>query len=195
ARTVARRAVRRPVAYAEVDGLGESDEDDDDAIDVAGPPTREPPFGAPIVAPPIAEVLAAAYRAAGLDHDVGRGFVRRSRLAGLVPLLTVRTGRDTNWRDDDSNVSRGVTLEVRATWRLDRLVFDGRELQVAALEGARRRERRRLAARVIQVYFAWKRAAAEVGLRPRASGLAEEAAAELDDLTAGWFTEAREPPP
>ncbi|MFN0250072.1 MAG: hypothetical protein ACKV2T_24525 [Kofleriaceae bacterium] len=82
-----------------------------------------------------------------------------------------------------------MTVDVRATWRLDRLVFDGRELQVAALEGARRRERRRLAARVIQVYFVWKRAAGAAEIQPRASAIAEEAVAELDDLTDGWFSE------
>jgi hypothetical protein len=165
--------------------------DDDEAIDVAAPPSREPPFGAPVVAPPIAEVLAAAYRTAGLDRELGTGLVRRSRLAGLVPWLSVRTGRDTSWRDDNPDIARGVTLEVRATWRLDRLVFDGRELQVASFEGARRRERRRLAARVIQVYFAWKRAARAAGLQASAAARAEEAAAELDDLTDGWFMEAR----
>jgi hypothetical protein len=163
--------------------------DDDHAIDVAAPPTRDAPFGAPIVAPPIASVLDAAYRTAGLDHDLGRGFARRARLAGLVPMLSVRHGRDTSWRDADPNVSRGMTIDVRATWRLDRLVFDGRELQVAALDGARRRERRRLAARVIQVYFAWKRAAGAAGIQSRATALAEEAAAELDDLTSGWFSD------
>gem|GEM_PF-1823752 len=181
-------AARRDTRGAETEN-----HDDDDAIDVAAPPTLDAPFGAPVVAPPIADVLAAAYRTAGLDRDLGRGFVRRSRLAGLVPWLSVRTGRNTSWRDEELDVARGVTIEVRATWRLDRLVFDGRELQVAALEGARRRERRRLAARVIQVYFVWKRAARSVGIQARAAAVAEEAAAELDDLTNGWFTEARHP--
>src|SRR5262249_18816676 len=122
----------------------DGDGDDDHAIDVAAPAVEEP-FSAPVVAPPISEVLAAAYRTAGLDRDLQR-FASRSRWAGLVPWLSVRTGRDTSWRDDEPDISRGVTLEVRATWRLDRLVFDGRELQVASLETARRRERRRLAA-------------------------------------------------
>ena len=169
----------------------DSDDDDDAAIDIAAPPTRDAPFAARVDAPPIAMVLAAAYRTAGLDHAVGSGLVRRSRLAGLVPWLSVRTGRDTNWRDDDPDIARGLTVEVRATWRLDRLVFDGRELQVAALDGARRRERRRLATRVIQVYFAWKRSARAAGLQPSAAAAAEEAAAELDDLTDGWFSQAR----
>ena len=130
--------------------------------------------------PAIADVLAAAYRAAGLDREPTRGWIRRARLAGLVPWLSVRTGRDTNWQDDDGVVDHGMALEVRATWRLDRLVFDGRELQVASVEAARRRERRQLAGTVIQAYFTWR----------RARGDASEAAATLDALTDGWFSDA-----
>lgn len=141
-----------------------------------------------VPAPPIGEVLAAAYAAAGLDHDVG-GYALRSRLAGLVPWVSVRTGKDTSWRDNDPDVGRGTTIEVRATWRLDRLVFEGRELQVAAHDAARRRERRRLASRVIRTYFMWKRAAARGG-DPRSSSRADEARAELDALTNEWFSEA-----
>ena len=137
-------------------------------------------------APPIASVVAAAYRAAQLDRDLARGLVRRARLAGLVPLLTVRAGNSTSWHDDDPDVGRGTSLEARATWRLDRLVFDGRELQVAAMNASRRRERRHLASRVIQTYFTWRRATMAGKL-----ARAEEAEAELDALTAGWFSETR----
>lgn len=160
----------------------ESEDDDDGAVDIASPSTREAPWLTGVDAPSVKDVLAAAYRTAGLDGDVGRGFARRARLAGLVPMVSVRTGRDSSWRDSDPDVARGMVIDVRATWRLDRLVFDGRELQAVSLEAARRRERRRLASQVIELYFRWKRAA-------RASGGAEEAAAALDDLTAGWFSE------
>jgi hypothetical protein len=135
--------------------------------------------------PAIAEVLAAAYGAAGLDRDPTRGWIRRARLAGLVPWLTVRTGRNTSWQDNDPDVDHGLALELRATWRLDRLVYDGRELQVASIESARRRERRRLASRVIRTYFTWRRAVSKPGAGTRA----DEAAAELDALTDGWFSE------
>ncbi len=167
--------------------------------------------------PSIAAVLQAAYRAAGLDRDVSRGWIRRARLAGLIPSVTVRTGRDASWQSDDVAVDHDMAIDVRATWRLDRLAFDGRELQAASIEAARRRERRNLARRVIRVYFAWQRAArstyrgAEVDgsadAPPDAStGLADtstksatqvstrsralEAAAELDALTDGWFSES-----
>lgn len=140
-----------------------------------------------LVAPPIASVLVAAYRTAGLDRDPGKGFVRRARLAGLVPMLSLRAGTNTSWHvEDDPKIGRGTAYEARATWRLDRLVFDGRELQVAAMSASRRRERRRLANRVIRAYFTWRRAT-----MARSEVRAEEAAAELDAMTDGWFTEAR----
>ncbi len=132
--------------------------------------------------PRVADVLAAAYRAAGLAGLLPGSFAARARLGGLVPAVSVRTGRDASWHDEDPDVGRGTTLEVRATWRLDRLVFDGRELQVVALEAARRRERRRLATHVIRTYYVWKRSGSR----------ALEAAAELDALTNGWFSEEKQ---
>jgi hypothetical protein len=83
--------------------------------------------------PTVGAVLGAAYAAAGLAHDPQDGWIRRARLAGLVPWLTVRTTHDTSWQDDSTAVGHSTGLEVRATWRLDRLVFDGKELQVSAL--------------------------------------------------------------
>jgi hypothetical protein len=135
--------------------------------------------------PAISAVLVEAYAMAGLDRSPTRGLIRRARLGGLVPWITVRTGRDYSWQTSDPEVDNGMALEVRATWRLDRLVFDGRELQVAGIEAARRRERRDLSTRVIRVYFAWQRAAAQPGGSLRAA----EAAAELDALTGGYFSQ------
>ena len=139
--------------------------------------------------PAIGAVLAAAYAAAGLDHDPQSSWIRRARLAGLIPWVTVRTTRDTSWQDDQSEVGHGTSLELRATWRLDRLLFDSRELQVAAVESARRRERRRLSTRVIRAYFAWRRAASIASDDERVVTRVAEAAAELDALTDGWFSD------
>jgi hypothetical protein len=137
--------------------------------------------------PGVGAVLVAAYAAAGLDHDPQDSWIRRARLAGLVPWVTVRTARDTSWQDDNSDVGHSTSLELRATWRLDRLLFDGRELQVAAVELARHRERRRLASRVIRAYFAWRRAARIASDDERVTTRVAEAVAELDALTDGWF--------
>jgi hypothetical protein len=145
----------------------------------------------PLGGPAISAVLSAAYATAGFDRDPSRSWIRRARLGGLVPWLTLRTTRDTSWQDNQPEVGHGSTLEARATWRLDRLLFDGRELQVAAIEAARRRERRRLANRVIRSYFTWRRAAEatrSTGDERVATRMAE-AAAELDALTDGWFSD------
>jgi len=145
----------------------------------------------PVIGPSIGTVLSAAYATAGLDREPGRGWIRRARLGGLVPWVTVRTSRDTSWQDAHSEIGHGAGFEVRATWRLDRLVFDNHELQVASIEAARRRERRRLAARVIHAYFAWRRAAGVVGGPDddRVVARVAEATAELDALTDSWFSE------
>jgi hypothetical protein len=135
-------------------------------------------------APAIADVLEAAYDAAGLNHDPTRSWARRARVAGLIPWVTVKTGWDQSWHDDEpGDVGRSRTFEVRATWRLDRLLFEGRELQMSSIDTARRRERRRLASRVIRAYFVWRKVA------PRGGLAAEAATAELDALTDGWFSE------
>jgi hypothetical protein len=146
----------------------------------------------PVAGPTVDAVLTAAYAAAGLDHDPADSWIRRARLAGLVPWVTVRTASDTSWQDDHSEVGHGTSIEVRATWRLDRLLFDNHELQVAGLEAARRRERRRLAARVIRAYFTWRRAAgvAFPADDDRVAIRVAETTAELDALTDGWFSEA-----
>lgn len=197
---------RGPAAETGDAGRGNRVERDDETDDVgahaeaAAPGDEAGIAGSRIAAtaPPIAEVLAAAYASAGLDRHPGRGWIRRTRLAGLIPWVTVRAARDTSWQDAQSEVGHGEVLEVRATWRLDRLLFDGRELQVATIEAARRRERQRLATRVIHCYFTWRRAAASAGggSGERRVARAAEAIAELDALTDGWFSdELRRSPP
>lgn len=156
---------------------GDRGERADDAAESPGGRAR-------VAGPRVGEVVGAAYRAAGIDRNRARGWSRRARVAGLIPWVTVRTGRNTSWQDSDPDVDRGTTIEVRATWRLDRLVFDSRELQAASIDAARHRERQRLASRVIRAYFHWQRVARATG-----SLRAEEAAAELDALTDGWFSD------
>jgi hypothetical protein len=145
----------------------------------------------PVIGPPIGAVLSAAYATAGLDRDPGGGWIRRARLAGLMPWLTVRTTRNASWQDQHAEVGHGTSLDVRATWRLDRLVFDSHELRVSAIEAARRRERTHLATRVIRSYFAWRRAAggALAAGGDRGDPRVAEASAELDALTDGWFSD------
>jgi hypothetical protein len=159
----------------------------EDDADVDADVAIEPDGSAPRP-PPIAEVLEAAHAVAGLDRDPTKSWSRRARMAGLIPWITVRTGWDANWREEETDVGRSRTFEVRATWRLDRLLFDGRELQMSSIDAARRRERRRLASRVIQLYFAWRKVTARAARDERFVLAAEAATAELDALTDGWFS-------
>lgn len=156
----------------------------DAAVDELGAPP-----GATAPGPTVAAVLAAAYRTAGLAHDPSGGWILRARVAGLIPWVTVRGARDTTWDDAQPEVGHSQTVEVRATWRLDRLLFDGRELHVAGIEAQRHRERRRLASRVIRAYFAWRRAVAAASAPGTGALRIEETVADLDALTDGWFSD------
>lgn len=142
-------------------------------------------------APSLASVIAAAHRAAGLAHDPVPGWRRRSRLAALVPMVTVREGNSESWRDVvDPMVNRGVAFDVRAMWHLDHLVFDPGELRIHAMDVARRRDRRRLAIVTARAYHAWLAASAAAERDERWSLRVADAAAELDALTDGWFSQA-----
>ncbi|NVB85239.1 MAG: hypothetical protein HOV81_43140 [Kofleriaceae bacterium] len=146
-------------------------------------------------APSVRDVVAAAERTAGVDEDASTSWRRRSKLAALVPMLSVRVGNTQSWRDVvDPTVNRAAAFDVRASWRLDRLVFDSIEMRIDAQEIARRRERRAVAALAGRAYFAWLRAEASAAGggaagRGRWALRAAEAAAELDALTDGWFSE------
>jgi len=148
--------------------------------------TRElEPCVCPTVLPlALAEVAAAAVRAAGLDHDPTPGWSSRARLAGLVPMFSARYGRNLTWKDvDDPTLGYTNMYDLRATWRLDRLLFDPNEIRIAALDVSRRREKRRVEMLALHAYLAWLRL-------PRTSPRAILLAADLDALTDGWFSQA-----
>ncbi|HEY1555316.1 MAG TPA: hypothetical protein VGF94_10835 [Kofleriaceae bacterium] len=175
-----------PDSDSEPDSIPDSDPDPDpvpEAVPVLVPVSASALARVP--GPPITAVLAAAYRAAGLDHDPTPSWRYRARLAGLVPTVSLRDGRDATWSDvADPTIGYISVFAVSASWRLDRLVFDPNELRISAIGAARRRERRRLAEAVIRTYFSWQRAVALADAR------AAEAAADLDAITDGWFSEA-----
>ena len=92
-------------------------------------------------------------------------------------------------------VGANLVLELRLTWRLDRVLYAGDEPTLERVRLERQDARSRLATRTLEVLFAWQRAvvaveeaapgspaAAESRLR------ADEARATLDVLTAGWFS-------
>jgi hypothetical protein len=138
---------------------------------------RGPPFA-------IADVVAAAVRAAGLDHDPTGSWSSRTRLAGLVPMFSARVGRNLTWKEvDDPTLGYTNMYDVRATWHLERLLFDQNEIRIAATDVSRRREKRRVEMLAAHSYLAWLRA-------PHASERSELLLADLDAITGGWFSRA-----
>jgi hypothetical protein len=182
------------------------------------PPSPAPP--APkvvaLVAPALArQCVAAALRASGLGVDDARldALVSRARTSAWLPETRMRAMR--LWNDathtttlastDTASfydaVGANLVLELRMTWRLDRLLYAGDEPTIERVRLERQDARSRLATRTLEVLFAWQRASLaartavdgspeQVEARMRAA----EAEATLDVLTAGWFSQ-RAPEP
>lgn len=121
---------------------------------------------------------------------------RRARLAGLLPDVTLRASRGTAWDDPwlgprpaDDTIARRDAVEVRLTWRLDRLAYDPAEPTVAAGERSAARARLELEDEVTARYFRWRRAELDAAdlAGPREQLAADEAFAALDGLTGGWL--------
>jgi hypothetical protein len=157
--------------------------------------------------PPLADVRDAALRHAGLDRHPERAWARRTRLAGLMPVLTVGISQDLAHDQDlsrqssgterlDIGTDRDLGVEARAVWRLDRLLFD--EAEVRALQTAQRQHQERLdlMLRVTSIYYQ-RRKLQLVQHRggKDANGIAhalaiEELTDQLDALTGGYFRRA-----
>jgi hypothetical protein len=150
-------------------------------------------------APRLADVVAAAHRAAGIDRAGNpiASWRARSRWSALVPSVSVRAGNTASWRDVDDptllTISHGAAFDIRASWRLDDLVYDPNELRFAGFDLALRRERRKVASSTTRLYFAWVRATSRMAedADPRVVLRAAELAAQLDAVTAGWFSDQR----
>jgi hypothetical protein len=193
------------------------------------PATLTPPSSSPGRGPPPAPVptstvsselardaVGAALRTAGLGVDDTSidALVSRARASAWLPETRLRAMR--LWNDaahtttiastDTANfydaVGANLVLELRLTWRLDRLLYAGDEPTIERVRLERLDARSRLATRTLEVLFAWERATAEaaqavIGSREAldAHVRAAEARATLDVLTGGWFTQRASLPP
>lgn len=158
------------------------------------------------------DCVVAAWRASGLGTDDARldAIEARSRSSALLPETRVRAMR--LWTDashtttlattDGTNyydaIGANLVLEVRLTWRLDRVVYAGDEPTLERVRLERSDARNKLADRILQSLFAWARARAaarDAAPASREEGEARlraaEAAATLDVLTGGWFAAQR----
>ena len=158
--------------------------------------------------------VAAAWRTSGLGVDDARidSIVSRSRSSALLPETRVRAMRlwtdaahTTTVTSEDGTtlydaIGANFVLELRLTWRLDRLVYAGDEPTLERVRLEREEARSRIATRTLEALFAWQRASADLSEavagshEELASGLRlAEASATLDVLTGGWFSEHLDP--
>ena len=126
-----------------------------------------------LAAPQLArKCVAAAWRTAGLGADDARidALISRSRASALLPetrlramrlwddashATTLATTDDTSYYDA---IGANLVLEVRLTWRLDRLLYAGDEPTLERVRLERQDARARVAARTLEALFAWQRA-------------------------------------
>lgn len=157
--------------------------------------------------PALAEVCAAALRHAGLHTDGERAWSRRARLSALLPTVTIRADQSQAQDEERSRSSAGterldrgadaeLSMEVRASWRLDQAVFHDAEIR--AVQAARRlhQERALLVAHVTSLYFQRRKLQIAAILQPTtdpgkrilADLAIEELTAQIDGITGGYLT-------
>lgn len=151
--------------------------------------------------PTVRDTVDAALRYAGLSRGGEASLRRRARLAAALPTLTLRATRKTEWDETEADarvvgdVGQELVLEARATWRLDRLVFDGGELRIASLAQQRARARASVASQTTALYYQRREAQLDALWHPpetleeaaRRDLVLEELTAQLDALTGGWW--------
>lgn len=181
-----------------------------------GEPAPLPPAPASHAGRPLAalasarECVAAAWRASGLGEDDARldSIAARSRSSALLPETRMRAMR--LWTDAAHATTLATTdgttyydaaganlvLELRLTWRLDRLLFAGDEPTLERVRLERQDARARVATRTLETLFAWQRATLDTrqtapGSREESEALLRvaETEATLDVLTGGWFSQ------
>jgi hypothetical protein len=160
--------------------------------------------------------VAAAWRTAGLGEDDSRidAIVARSRASAWFPETRFRAERlwddsaqttiptTTNNATYYDALGANLILELRLTWRLDRLIYAGDEATFERVRMERQDARTRIATRTLEMLFAWERAGTEAaralqGSREEQDARLREAEAEatLEVLTGGWFSRRSAPPP
>jgi hypothetical protein len=169
-----------------------------------------------LVSPSLARAcVAAALHASGLgvDDSLIDALLTRARESAWLPetrlramrlvadssrATTLATTDGTNYYD---TLGTHLVLELRLTWRFDRLVYAGDEPAIERARLERQAARARLAERTLEVLFTWQRALVEgEGLPAGSEQESEErlrvaeARATLDVLTDGWFSRRSEQP-
>lgn len=153
-------------------------------------------------------LVRAAFRASGLGETDAAldALSQTARQSAWLPELRVRADRTedehtTLYYSDPPReyhvAGTKMAYEARLVWRFDRLMYSGDEPQIEHLRVVRIEARERLAHKTLEAFFALETSLADLGraqpgsLEAREHGFrAFEAAATLDVLTGGWFSEA-----
>ena len=174
----------------------------------ADPPSAEPFRLFPLTPSAARALVSASLRASGLDtKDASLDALAQSaRSSAWLPEVRFRVARTDEdhttilFKDPtDPYDTSGVKMmvEARLSWRLDRIVYSGDEAQIEHLRVVRIEARERLMRKTLDTFFALERSLTDLAHAAPQSREAEdagfrafEAAATLDVLTAGWFSEA-----
>jgi hypothetical protein len=183
-------------------------------VPVPAPAVSPAPPKVDAVPPVLArQCVAAALRTSGLGVDDAKldALVARARASAWLPETRMRAMRlwddanhvTTTATTDTANfydaVGANLVLELRLTWRFDRLLYAGDEASIERVRIERQDARARVATHVLEVLFNWQRALVAADLAaPASRDLVEarlrvaEAQATLDVLTGGWFSQSRQ---
>jgi hypothetical protein len=139
--------------------------------------------------PSVRDLQRAAAHVAEVHPELVRSWMRRAGKAALMPSVRVRVGRGLVELTRDtitaplSSMTDNWTVEVEATWALDRLVFDRNELRVSREAQRLAGHREELLTRVAQLYYARRRLQVDAVLQPDAPA-AVDRGLEIEELTA-----------
>ena len=127
------------------------------------------------------ELQRAAARLAEVHPELVRSWLRRAGKAALMPSLRVRVGRGLVELTRDSvttpvySMTDDWSIDVEATWQLDRLVFDRNELRASREAQRLAGHREELLTRVAQLYYARRRLQVDALLQPDAPAAVDRA--------------------
>ncbi|MDO8461513.1 MAG: hypothetical protein Q7S98_01500 [Deltaproteobacteria bacterium] len=166
--------------------------------------------------PTVQEVQRIALQTLGSDPVELASLKKKARWSAALPRLQFGYARDLkevvslSSRDsvqvtggnvfigpDENNLSRdfnnGTSVDVRAVWYLNELIFNNDILSVGSEQRNWHRERTRLTSQVADIYFTRRRLQMDKKEGSRAVKLKiDQLTAELDGLTEGWFSQQLE---
>jgi len=139
--------------------------------------------------PSVRDLQCAAARLAAVHPELVRSWLRRAGKAALLPTMRVRVGRGLVELTRDTvtaplySMTTDWTVDVEASWSLDRLIFDRNELRASREAQRLAGHREELLTRVAQLYYARRRLQVDAVLQPDAPA-AVDRAHEIEELTA-----------